>query len=161
MKKAFLLIPFLALAILNCGVYTFSASALGGIKTIAIPVLDNQTTEYGLAELLTSETSQAFITDNTLKIVPESQADAVIKGAVVSYTREAYTYTSGETVQEYICKIGIKVKLEKTGNEKAIWEDNLTDSGIYNADTESENDGKEKAIKKLADQILNKTVKNW
>jgi HD-GYP domain-containing protein (c-di-GMP phosphodiesterase class II) len=161
MKKALPFLLFLILATVSCGIYTFSASSLGGIKYISIPILDNQTTEYGLAELLTSETSQAFISDNTLKVVPEAQADAILRGAVVSYSREAYTYTAGETVQQYICRIGIKVKLEKADSDKAIWEDNLSDIGIFDAATETEDNGKERAVQKLVDQIINKTVKNW
>ena len=146
---------------LSCGVYTFSPSALGGIKSAAVPVFDNQTTQYGIGELLTSALSQKLVSDNTLKVLPESQADAVIKGTVIAYSRDPYTYTASETVQEYICRIGIKVKFVKTKNDQTIWEETLTDYGTYASDTESEQVGIDLAINKLIDQILNKTVKGW
>jgi hypothetical protein len=151
----------LILLTLSCGVYTFSPSALGGIKSAAVPVFDNQTTQYGIGELLTSAISQKLVSDNTLKVLPESQADAVIRGTVVSYTRDPYTYTAGETVQQYICRIGVKIKFAKTKNDQTIWEETLTDFGTYDSDTESEQVGIDAAINKLVDQILNKTVKGW
>jgi hypothetical protein len=151
----------LVLLCLSCGVYTFSPSALGGIKSAAIPVFDNQTTQYGIGELLTSALSQALVSDNTLKVLPESQADAVMRGTIVSYSRDPYTYTSGETVQQYICRIGVKIKFSKTKNDQTIWEETLSDFGTYASDTESEQNGIDQAISKLVTQILNKTVKGW
>jgi hypothetical protein len=145
----------------SCAVYTFSPSALGGIKSVAVPVFDNQTTEYGLGEALSGALSQAFVADNTLKVMPEAQADAIMRGTVVSYSREAYTYTEADAVQEYICRIGIKAKFENIKTNKTIWEDNLSDFGTYRSADESEQDGKDRAVSKLIDQILNKTVKGW
>ena len=149
------------LLLLSCGVYTFSPTALGGIKSAAIPVFDNQTTQYGIGELLTSALSQSLVSDNTLKVLPESQADAVIRGTVVSYSRDPYTYTVGETVQQYICRIGVKVKFETVKNNKTIWEETLSDFGTYSSDTETEQVGIDLAINKLVGQIMNKTVKGW
>ena len=134
---------------------------MGRVKSIAIPVFDNETTEYGLAELVTSEVSQAFVANNTLKVMPESQSDAVLEGTVVKYSRDPYTYTAGETVQEYICRVGLKIKVRNNKTDKAIWEGELDDFGTFNVSTESETDGKTRAIQKLVDQILNKTVKGW
>lgn len=145
----------------SCGIYTFSPSALGGIKSAAVPVFDNQTTQYGIGELLTSALSQRLVSDNTLKVLPESQADAIIRGTVVAYSRDPYTYTASETVQEYICRIGIKVKFVKARSEQTIWEETLSDYGTYASDTESEQTGIDQAINKLVDQIMNKTVKGW
>jgi len=161
MKKAIAIALYLSLITASCGIYTFSPSALGGIKSAAVPVFDNQTTQYGIGELLTSALSQKLVSDNTLKVLPESQADAVIKGTVVAYSRDPYTYTASETVQEYICRIGIKVKFVKTRNDQTIWEETLSDYGTYASDTESEQTGIDRAIDKLVDQILNKTVKDW
>lgn len=161
MKKAFVAGICLILLSVSCGIYTFSPSALGDIKSTAVPVFDNQTTQYGIGELLTSVLSQKLVSDNTLKVLPESQADAVIRGTVVAYSRDPYTYTAGETVQEYICRIGIKVKFMKIKNDQTIWEETLTDYGTYASDTESEQTGIDLAINKLVDQIMNKTVKGW
>ena len=161
--KKILTIVILAIGLTaSCGVYTFSPSALGGIKSTAIPLFENRTSEGGLSEDLTDKLSRAFINDNTLRVVPESRADAIIRGAVVSYEFEAYTFDQNEVVSEYIVRIGTDIGFYEKKNSKAIWEEQgMSSWGIYNSITETEDDGKERALNKLVEDILNKTVKGW
>ncbi len=148
--------------VMSCGVYTFSPSALGGIKSLAIPLFENQTTESGLREDLTDRLSQAFVDDNTLRVVPEGRADAIIRGSVISYSREAYTYSEAEVVSEYIVRIGINVDFLEKKSGEVIWEEkNMSNWGTYDSATQGEDEGKEMAIGKLVEDILNKTVKGW
>jgi hypothetical protein len=155
-------VSILATAVLSCGVYTFSPSALGGIKSVAIPLFDNRTTESGLRESLTDRLSQAFVDDNTLRVVPEATADAVLRGAVVSYRREAYSYSEAEVVSEYIVHVGVDVAFAEKKSGKVIWEEKgMSNWGTYDSATETEDDGKERAVGKLVEDILNKTVKGW
>lgn len=162
-RKIKILFLFAALLpLLSCGVYTFSSSALGDVKTVAVPLFENQTTENGLRERLTDQLSQALVNDNTLRVVRESQADAIIRGVVVSYSREAYTYSRAEVVSEYICRIGVDVRFENRRSGKALWEDkNLSNWGTYDSSTENDNIGKDRAVAKLVEDILNKTVRGW
>ena len=147
---------------ISCGVYTFSPSALGGIKSLAIPLFENQTPESGLREDLTDRLSRAFVDDNTLRVVPEGRADAVLRGSVISYSREAYTYSEAEVVSEYIVRIGINVEFAEKKSGEIIWEErNMSNWGTYDSATQGEDDGKEMAIGKLVEDILNKTVKGW
>ncbi len=147
---------------ISCGVYTFSPSALSGIKSLAIPLFENQTPESGLREDLTDRLSQAFVDDNTLRVVPEGRADAVLRGSVISYSREAYTYSEAEVVSEYIVRIGINVEFAEKKSGEIIWEErNMSNWGTYDSATQFEDDGKEMAIGKLVEDILNKTVKGW
>jgi hypothetical protein len=155
-------LPMAILVLLSCGVYTFKPSALGNIKTIAISLFENQTTEAGLRELLTDRLAQAFVNDNTLKVVPRQQADGILTGTVISYAREPYTYSRAEVVSEYLCRVGVSVQFTNRRTQKVIWEDkNMSNWGTYNAVSETENDGKSRAIDKLVEDILNKTVKGW
>ncbi|HBC47287.1 MAG TPA: hypothetical protein DEO84_10130 [candidate division Zixibacteria bacterium] len=155
-------LPCIFLTLLSCGIYTVSPSALGNVKTIAIPLFDNQSTESGLREQLSDRLSQAFVTDNTLKVVPEQQADGILRGSVISYSREPYTYSKSEVVSEYKSVIGVKVEFVNRRSQKVIWEEaNMSNWGTYDAVSETENDGKSRAIDKLVEDILNKTVKGW
>ncbi len=153
----------LSIALLvSCGVYSFSSSALGGIKTVGIPLFDNQTTESGLREGLTDSLSQAFVANNVLRVVPEPQADAVLKGNVVSYSRDAYTYSQSEVVSQYICRITVDVSFVDRKTGKTIWEQKgMSNWGVYDSNTETDDQGKGRAIQKLVEDILNKTVKGW
>jgi len=153
---------FLLLSISGCGVYSFSGSGLSGIKTIAIPVFDNQTGEYGIRETLTEKIAERFVQDNTLKVVNEKIAESILQGIITKYEREAHTFDEQENIEEYIVRIWVKVTFEEKKNKKVIWkEDSLLGWGIYSAQDETEDLGKERAIEKLAEDIVNKTVKGW
>ncbi len=162
MKKAVIFAITVIWLTASCGVYTFSPSALGGIKSTAIPLFENRTSEGGLSEDLTDKLARAFIDDNTLRLVPESRADAVLRGAVISYELEAYTFDQNEVVSEYIVRVGLDIGFFEKKNAKVIWEEKrMTSWGTYNSVTETEDDGKEEALNKLVEDILNKTVKGW
>lgn len=145
---------------ISCGVYTFSPSALGGVKSIAIPLFENQTLEGGIAEKLTDALAAGFVADNTLRVVPEGRSDSVLRGSVVSYDRSAYTYDESESVSEYIVRIGVNVSFIESKSGKTIWEDRLSNWGTYPT-TEIEEIGQDGAIAKLVEDILNRTVKGW
>ena len=146
----------------GCGVYSFSGSGLSGIDTIAIPLFDNQTQEYGLREGLTEKIADMFVQDNTLKVVNERSADSILRGVVTRYARETHTFDEQENPKEYIARIWVKVTFEEKKDKKVVWkEDNLLGWGIYSAQDETEDLGKQRAIDKLAEDIVNKTVKGW
>lgn len=146
----------------GCGVYSFSGSGVSGIKTIAIPLFDNQTEQYGLREDLTTNIADGFVQDNTLKVVNEKIADSILKGTITKYTRDAYTYDENENIKEYIVRIWVNASFEEKKDNKILWkEDNLQGWGIYSAQDETEDMGKQRALAKLAEDIVNKTVKGW
>lgn len=146
---------------ISCGVYTFSPSALGGIKSIAIPLFENQTLESGVGEKLTDELAAAFVADNTLRVVPEGRSDSILRGTVVSYSREAYTYDESETVSEYIVRIEVNVIFIESKSDKVIWEERLSNWGTYGSLEETEYQGQDRTVAKLVEDILNRTVKGW
>jgi len=150
------------LLLAGCGVYSFSGSGLSGIDSIAIPLFENQTQEYGLREALTEKIAEMFVQDNTLKVVNERTADSILRGVVTRYARETHTFDEQENPQEYISRIWVKVSFEEKKDKKVVWkEDNLLGWGIYSAQDETEEMGKQRAIEKLAEDIVNKTVKGW
>lgn len=150
------------LALLSCGVYTFSPSALGGVKSIAIPLFENQTLESDIGEKLTDGLSATFVTDNSLRVLPEGRSDSILRGTVVSYKREAYTYVESEVVSEYIVSIEIDIKFIESKSDKVIWEDShMSNWGTYDSAGETEEMGQDRAIDKLVEDILNRTVKGW
>jgi len=166
---AYCLLLFLS----GCGYYSFSGSSVSGIKTIAVPLFDNQTREYGIRESITETVADRFVKDNTLKVVNEKRADSILRGVITRYKRESHTFDEQENIKEYIVRIWVKVWFEEKKKKKTIWkEDNMQGWGIYCvkdcADEsgnpkpdETEDDGKRRAIEKLAEDIMNRTVKGW
>lgn len=160
-KLALILIVQL-LFLTNCSYYSFSGSGLKGISSVAVPLFEDQTQEYGLRESLTQKLVDAYVQDNTLKVVNQKNSDSILYGIITRYLREAHTFDENENVKEYKVRIFVKATLEETEKKKIIWEeDNLEGWAIYSATQETEDDGKEKALQKLAEDIVNRTVKGW
>ncbi len=95
-------------------------------------------------------------------MVNEKIAESILHGVITKYIREAHTFDEQENIEEYIVRIWVKVTFEEKKNKKVIWkEDSLLGWGIYSAEDETEDMGKERAIEKLAEDIVNKIVKGW
>jgi hypothetical protein len=146
----------------NCGVYSFSGSVLSGVRTVGVPLFENQTTEYDLQEKLTEKVTSSFVADNTLKVVSARRADAVLYGVVTRYERKSYTFDGAGNTKEYIAYVYAALRLEKRTERETIWEDdNMQGWGIYDAIEETEEEGKDRALDKLAEDIVDRTVKGW
>ena len=165
-KMSFLLPVLCCITLLGCGVYSFSGSGLPShIRTVAVPLFGNQTTEYGIKEKLTDEIIDRLVKDGRLKVVGKEDADSIISGLVVEYKNLAYTYDKSENVQEYIVHIYVGVSYQDVKNKKVIWEEERMEGwGTYDVQADSPEDeelGRERAIAKLAQDIINKTVAGW
>jgi len=57
------------------------------VKTIAVPAFTNLTTRYKLTDRMPEAVAREFITRTRYRVVPrEEAADAVLHGAIISYT---------------------------------------------------------------------------
>ncbi|MGH8004974.1 MAG: LptE family protein [Limisphaerales bacterium] len=147
--------------ILSCGPYSFNPGGAGA-KTIAVPLFENQTTQFGVREALTDSVSARFLRDNSLKITSAASAELLLSGAVVRYERTAHTFDANQQVKQYVVNIWADVSLTNQKEKKTVWEEKeFPGFGIYDAVSESEEDGKARAISKLAEDIVNRTVRGW
>ena len=166
-RAQFLIVPLMwSLLFLACGIYSFSGSGLPShIRTVAVPVFGNQTAEYGIKENLTDAVIDALVKDGHLRVAGRETADAIVEGTVVDYKEQAYTYDKSENVQEYIVRIYVDVSFRDVKDRKVIWEEGRMEGwGTYDVQVsppEDEEIGRERAIAKLAQDIVNKTVAGW
>ena len=151
----------LSFLVFACGPYSFNPGGGGG-KTIAVPLFENQTTQFGVREALTDSVSARFLRDNTLKIASTAGAELLLSGSIVRYERAAHTFDASQQVKQYVVNIWADVSVTNQKEKKTVWEaKELLGFGIYDAVKESEEDGKTRAIGKLAEDIVNRTVRGW
>src|SRR5688572_4653622 len=76
-----------AIAILaaGCSYSPNPSSVPSHLKTVAIPMFENRTTEPSLEQEVTQAVVDRFVKDNHLRVVSEGDADALITGAVSGY----------------------------------------------------------------------------
>ncbi|MFQ5627174.1 MAG: LptE family protein [bacterium] len=147
-----------------CGPYSFSGSAFPHLKTIAIPLFQDNTAEFGVKEQLTNELIQAFSQENSLKIADRRSADSILNGTIVAITDQAGSYTREEKVNEIQVHLLIEIKYEDLVKRKIVWEDKISQFGSYTPGTgekSSREDAITEAIAKISEEVLNRTVSGW
>lgn len=85
-------------ALAGCGYHTSGHADLlpKRIKSIAVPAFSNNTTRYRLPGLLPKAITREFIGRTRYKVVADpEQADAVLRGAVLTYASYTTTLQSG------------------------------------------------------------------
>jgi hypothetical protein len=148
---------------ISCGYYSFTGSIPSDIKTVAVPLFDDNTSFPGVREDLTNNVIDAFINDNTLQVVPESKADLVITGTILSIREKAAIITTGEEVEQYEVYVNVKVKCTEIKSGKVWWEKTLRRFGIMGGleNIDARNEAIETAINEITQDVLDNTLANW
>ncbi len=145
----------------SCAFYSPVPSQTAKVESIGVPLMKNETAEFGLAEQLTEGVTDGLIEDNAMKVVDPSRAEGVLEATILNYERSAYTFDAEENVSEYLVEITIKASLINRETGAPIWEaSSIRARGEFSA-SETEQDGQRRAIDELIAEILNRTVKSW
>jgi hypothetical protein len=144
-------------------VYSFGGSIPSDVTKIAIPLFDDNTSYPGVRDDLTNLVIDAFIANNILQVVDESDADLLLTGTILSIRQQAAIITTGEEVDQFDVYVNVKVKCEHLKSGKVWWEKTIrrfgtmTGSGTQ-ADQE---DAIDQAVLQITDDILNNTLAYW
>lgn len=161
---AFILLLLALPALFACGPYSFSSSGNTGLKTVAVPIFNDQTAEFGVKEQLTNAVIAAFTRDNNLKIADRRTADAIVNGTLMRVSEQAGVYTKDEQVQEIRVTLAVQIKYEDVKKRKVLWEETLTQFGAYSPSDATSGDRESairQAVDKIAAEIINKSVSGW
>jgi len=154
-----LLVAGWCLLIWRCGVYSFSGSSIPShIKTVAIPLFEDKTSEFGIDQQLTDRLIDAITQDNTLKISGLREGDSILRGTILRVEDRAGQYDREEQASDFRVTITINVVFEDVKKRKALWEETWSQWGSYESDR---NEGIKEAVDKLTTEILNRTVSGW
>ena len=137
-KKLFMLFFFIQF-ILSCGIYSFKGSIPSHINSVNIPLLINETPEFGVGEQITDEITNIFLDENILKI--SKKADSELRGTITSINDSPYTYSTNEEVTEYRFSIGINIIWFDLVNNQILMNKNYSNWGVYNLENDVSSDG--------------------
>ena len=156
-------IMILSFIFCNCGYYSFSGSSLPShLKTIAIPVFEDRTSEFGVRESITDGLIEEITRDNTLKISDPRNTDSILEGIIINIRDQAGAVSSTEQVKDIKVYITVDVKFRDVVKRKVIWEEQITQWGTYEPETANGRlDGINEAIDKLIEDIINKIIAGW
>ena len=151
----------------SCGIYSFKGNnPPEGIKTVAVPLFTDNSgfAVSGIKESFTDILKNKIISDNTLRLVDKSTADAVITCSISSIKDDALVISGTETVSKRKITINVNVIFENLKKQKKIWERNYENWGEYNSSSNSfseRENGINTAREKITEDILNDIISNW
>ncbi len=169
MRKALLVFAAIFISFYgSCLHYSTGSRTAGDIKRIAVPYLNNATSEPNIEIEITEKIIEGLINDNTLKVVPEEEADAVLEGSIVDYRNIPFTFSESQNqiqAEQYRLFIGLNVSLLNRKENTYIWENKMIKAhGDYYLEETAEQNY-ENALKNvysdIVEAILSSTVQDW
>ena len=170
----------------SCGIYSLSGSLPAHIKTMAIPLFENQTAEFGLSEDITERITEKFNESGVLKLVDLStDPSSILRGTINKIKDEPFTYNKQESVSEYRYTIYVKIEWYDVVNDKNILQNTYSGFGAYGISGDIASDGIDNdrdgkiddddddefgeprtfatkvAISKISEDILNDIMTTW
>lgn len=161
--RSAILVGIIFVSFFRCGFYSLKGSLPPHLKTVAVPLFENQTAEFGIAETLTDAVTDEFVKDGSLKIADRSSADVLIEGVITGVSDRPGAFSQDETVQDINVYISVSVKVTDQVNRTPMWNERITQFGAYDpsAGPDGRSQAYEEAFEKISQEILNKTVSNW
>ena len=155
----------MAAGLSGCGYSTTSRTAKD-IKTIYVPFFENKTSEPNLEISVTERIIDNLVQDNTLKVVSENAADAVLDGEIVGFKNQPFSFNQDLNADEYHVVITVVVTLFNRRTNEPIWErKNFVGDGSYFLEqVESQrtfDDAVQESVREITERILNLTVQDW
>ena len=148
------------LIFIYCSHYSFSGSMNPGIKSIAIPVFDDFSSEFQIREKTTNSVVDKFLTDNNLKVVSLDEADSVLRGTIEKVEDMPVSLREDETAKAFELNIYLKLEYEDRNSKSIIFTKNLRGRGTY-SDPSQRDAGIDEAVEKISTDILNLVISGW
>lgn len=136
-KNFFWLVAFLVVS--GCGyrLVGTGTSLPSHLKTIAIPVFDNKSTQPNIHRDITNAIRQSFINDGRLKVVSTtSKADLVMKGVLTSYNLQAVSFTTQDVAREYYVQLGGNIDVLDRVKKKRFLKQNFSTKWDFQTDAD-------------------------
>lgn len=120
-KRVLALLALTALILGGCG-YSLRGSLPGHIKTVAVPVFKNRTSEPGVETMLTGAVVDAFSTNGRLTVVGAEKADSILEGEVIGYQVLSIAYDPKANVQQYRLVVTMNLRFRDVKRDEMIFE---------------------------------------
>lgn len=133
---------------------------------MAILPFENQTADPQLTQQVTDAIREAFESRLGLRLAGEATADAVVRGAIVRYEPEvtvsfqAAQQAANTQVTRRLVRLSLNVEVFDQREGRMLWQrSGLTVDGEY--DPPKEADGRQAALKKLVNDIVDGAQSQW
>jgi hypothetical protein len=155
----------LALLSLGACLYSFAGGGLPpNVRTMAISTFDNQTPSPDIPKELYDQMNRELRRRLGVRDAPADRADAVVRGAIVSYDADVPVSFSSNPNQAISAhrrlQMTIDVEIVDQSNGRTLFSNKaLREEAEYQERAEAE--GRKAAIQKLVEKIVEGVQSNW
>jgi len=159
------LIGSFALLLLGGCLYSFTGGGLSpNIRTMAIATFDNQTPSPDIPKELYDQMNRELRRRLGVRDAPADRADAVVRGAIVSYDADVPVSFSSNPNQAISARrrlqMTIDVEIVDQSNGRTLFSNkSLREEAEYPERGEAE--GRRQAIQKIVEKIVEGVQSNW
>ena len=154
----------------GCG-YDFKGAGLTApvdVRTIAVTILENRTSESGIETVFTGDLTYEFTRSKVLRVGDKNTADAVLSGSIASLTVDTISHTASYASDERRVTVTLNLALRRADG-KVIWSDTaLSDREVFRVDSSDklETQSKRRAAietisERLAEKIHNRILHDF
>lgn len=154
-----------------CG-YTHKTVLPRNIKTLHVNTFQNKVPlgnvyayEPGVEIKITNAIIRRLHQDGNLKVVKSEKADALLEGDLVALDQEGVRFSGLERIQEYRLYLVVALRLRDRKTGEMIWEEeNFSGDAPYfvlGPRAVSRGEAVDKAIERLARNVVDRIVEDW
>jgi hypothetical protein len=150
--------------------YTFQAGAglPGHVRTLAVIPFENETERFELTDELHQRLVEQLPRSFGVRTGGEEFAEAVIRGRILRYDVDTPSYRPdpagglGAQIIERQVRLTIEVQIVDQVNNLILWENSgLAERGEFLEESQFEEDGRELAITRIVQAIIDGLQSNW
>ncbi|MFQ5896623.1 MAG: LPS assembly lipoprotein LptE [Candidatus Methylomirabilia bacterium] len=104
----------------GCG-YGLRGTLPSHLRTVAVPVFVNRTSEPGVENFITRAVIEAFSSSGRLRVVPPERADSLLEGEIVGYRVEALAFDPQANVREYRLWLTLNLEFRDLRKNTVLW----------------------------------------
>lgn len=152
----------------GCIRYSFTGTSIPeGVNTIYIPFFADQSSGNvpDLSDRLNQALINRFINQSRLQLADaRGSADAVLEGAIISYSNQPFSVTGEEQADQNEVSISVRATFLFTDREQPEWNTTFTGSSTYDPNEtpiEGENNAAQEALEQIANNMFNNAVSGW
>lgn len=149
----------------GCSAYGLNSGRVQpGLESVAVPYFANESTEPDVEIVLTDAIINGLLQNRTLRVVDEDQADAIVRGTVVSYQVEEAFFDEERQAEQYEIRVRCEVAMiEAESGEPIAGPEIVRGTGTYFLDEgpEAEDVARNEAADEIVQGILNLVIEDW
>lgn len=161
--RSLLLLVLLPLATLLSGCsYSFKGSLPPHLRTIAIPVMENRTPEFGVAEDLSQRVYDRMLQDGLLRVGAEDSASSRLDMILLDIRELEQDVDATQGTTRVRLTIKIKASFIDQIEERELWNKTLSEWGDYSpTGSPTREDALDEAVSKLVESINQQMLSDW